>query len=85
MVSCFIAIGIIIFVSDGLNKTGLMEYWWGFFMLCNLGYIIHGVKEGFIKNVGYKAILIATGPLAFFTWTIVLAWRKYKPRRKHIK
>jgi hypothetical protein len=46
-------------------------------MICNLVYLVHGMKKGWAKADPANGLLIATGPIAFYSWTYLLAWRKY--------
>lgn len=64
-------------VGKPLAGTGAALWWWGFFMLCNFAYLAYGIKKGWAKADPANGLLIATGPIAFYSWTYMLAWRKY--------
>jgi hypothetical protein len=64
-----------------LQAVDMMGWWWLPFMLFNLCYIIHGMKGGWIKGDPANAMVVASGPLAFYFWTFVSVWRKYGKRK----
>lgn len=72
-----LAIVIVALLGNRLADAGIFEYWFGFFILCNIGYIIYGMKKGFVKGDPANGLVIASGPIAFYGWTIISAWRKY--------
>ena len=82
MVSILLSIVLVAFLVKGLADVGLVEYWWGFFIVANLAYIAHGMKNGSIKGDPANGMVIVVGPIAFYFWTIIGAWRKYKPTRR---
>jgi hypothetical protein len=64
-------------VIKPLAAIGLSTWWWGFFMICNAAYLIYGMKKGWAKADPANGLIIATGPIAFYSWTYLNAWRKY--------
>jgi len=82
LVSVLLAIVLVALLAKPLADVGAIGYWWGFFMICNVVYIIHGMKEGFVKGDPANGLVVVTGPIAFYFWTIIGAWRKYKPTRR---
>ena len=85
MISILLSAGLVALLVKSLADAGIMGYWWGFFMFANLIYIIHSMKKGTIKGDPANAMVIVAGPIAFYFWTTIGAWRKYKPRRNHAK
>ena len=71
-----------------LCMTSMTDYprlrtgWWLFFIVANIGYIVFGLKRGWVKPDPGNGLVIATGPVAFFGWTAILAWRKYISERR---
>ena len=51
--------------------------WFLFFVATNIIYIDHGMKKGWIKGDSMNGMVIASGPLAFYFWTVVGVWNKY--------
>jgi len=82
MVAVLLSLGLVALLAKGLADAGVMGYWWGFFMVCNVVYIIHGMRKGFVKGDPANGLVITTGPIAFYFWTFIMAWRKYKPTRR---
>ena len=82
MVSVLLSLALVCFLVKGLADVGLIGYWWGFFIVANLAYIIHGMKNGSIKGDPANGLVVAVGPISFYFWTIIGAWRKYKPTRR---
>jgi uncharacterized membrane protein YhaH (DUF805 family) len=64
-----------------LANCGLSEWWWGFFMICNIGYLIVGYKKGWAKPDIGNGMIVAVGPITFYSWTYINAWRKYGPKK----
>jgi len=85
MISVLLSIGLVALLVNNLTAADIMGYWWGFFMFANLIYLIHGMEKGTIKGDPANAMVLVVGPIAFYFWTILGAWRKYKPRRNHAK
>lgn len=72
-------------VTTPLSGTGLAMWWWGFFMLCNFVYLVYGMKKGWAKADPANGLMIAVGPIAFYSWTYLLAWRKYGRKKSDQK
>jgi len=81
LVGFVLAIIIVALLGGRLSDAGIFEYWFGFFILCNLGYIIYGMKKGWANGDPANGLVIASGPIAFYGWTIIGAWRKYGRKR----
>ena len=64
-------------VVKPLAAVGMSSWWWGFFIICNIAYIAYGMKKGWADGDPANGLVIATGPIAFYSWTYLLAWRKY--------
>lgn len=77
LICFFLGILTVALVTKPLAGTGFAMWWWGFFMLCNLCYLVHGMKKGWADGDPANGLLIAVGPIAFYSWTYLLAWRKY--------
>ena len=77
MVSILLALVLIALIAKPLADAGVMNYWWGFFIICNICYIAHGLKKGFVKSDPVNALVIVAGPIPFYFWTMIGAWRKY--------
>jgi len=76
---CFmLGICTVALVVKPLANVGMSEWWWGFFMLCNAGYILHGFKKGWAKADVANGLVIAMGPISFYSWTYLNAWREYR-------
>ena len=76
-VSVFLSLILVIILVGGLADVGMMNYWWGFFIVCNVGYILHGMKKGWAEGDPANGLVVLTGPIAFYFWTILIAWRTY--------
>ena len=80
---CFLlAIVLVAILAKPLADARIMEWWWGFFMVCNLGYILYGMKKGWAKGDPGAGLSIAMGPMSFYFWTFVGAWRTYHVYKK---
>ena len=83
VVCILISIGIIIGCMTFMDSLPEMKtWWWLFFIVVNIIYIGTGITSGRIKGDPANALVITTGPIAFYFWTILGAWRKYNPWRK---
>ena len=71
----------VILVVKPLADIGFNEWWWGFFIVCNLAYVIYGIKTGQVKGDPANGLMIAMGPITFYSWTYLGAWRKYRRKR----
>lgn len=69
-------------VVKPLADCGMDGWWWGFFILFNGWYIIHGMKKGWAKGDPANGLVIVAGPIAFYFWTYLHVWRKYGRRKK---
>jgi len=77
VVCILLSIGTILLLSDNLVKSGIQAYWWGFFILCDIGYLIYGMKKGFVKGDLANGMVAASGPIAWYFWTYIMVWRTY--------
>lgn len=57
-------------------------YWWLSFMLVNIAYLVHGMNKGWAKGDPANGLVIASGPIAFYSWTVIAIWRKYGPKKE---
>ena len=79
---CFtLALITVALVVKPLADSGLSEWWWGFFIICNFVYIFHGMKKGWMKADPANGLLAAMGPITFYSWTYLGAWRRYRRKR----
>ena len=65
-----------------LQAVNIMSWWWGSFCIFNLVYLIYGMKKGFAKGDAANGLVVMTGPIAFYFWTMLGAWRKYVVYKK---
>lgn len=68
-------------VIKPLADVGMSEWWWGFFIICNIGYLFAGFKKGWAKPDIGNGLVVAMGPISFYSWTYLNAWRKYRRKR----
>ena len=62
----------------------LSTHWWLSFIVINIAYIAYGMRKGWVKFDPANGLVIATGPFAFYFWTIIAVWTKYGPKRKKV-
>jgi len=80
---CFLLSAVLVAIlSKPLAREGMMGWWWGFFIFCNVCYLAYGMKVGWAKGDPANGLVIATGPIAFYFWTLAGAWRTYYVYRK---
>lgn len=77
LISTLLAAILVAIIVKPLANYDMTGWWWGFFIVCNIVYIGYGMKKGWAKGDPANGLVIATGPIAFYTWTIASAWRKY--------
>lgn len=82
LVSFLIAIAITVWCMNLMDSVPNLGTWWWFaFVIINIVYMVTGMKSGRIKGDPANGIVVATGPVAFYFWTILGVWRKYSPWR----
>lgn len=67
-------------ISVGTYSMG--TYWWLSFIVINIVYVVRGMRKGFIKGDPAMGLVITTGPVAFYAWTIMGVWEKYGKRKE---
>jgi hypothetical protein len=80
LVAFLLSLTIMALIGPRLAEAKIQGYFWGFFIFCNLCYILTGIKKGWAKPDIGNGLVIASGPIAFYSWTITNAWIKYSPR-----
>lgn len=75
---CFIlSAALVALLVKPLADVNMMGWWWWFFVVCNVCYLGHGMKQGWAKGDPANGLVIMTGPIAFYFWTMALAWDTY--------
>lgn len=82
IVCLVLALGLIALVIKPLADCGMNWWWWGAFCVVNTVYAIHGLKKGTWKPDPASGLIIMMGPIPFYFWTMIGAWRKYVVYRK---
>jgi len=81
LVCILLSVTLVAILVKPLADVDMMGWWWSPFMLANLCYIIHGMREGWAKGDPANGLVICTGPIAFYFWTLLSVWRKYGKRK----
>lgn len=82
IICLLLSLGIVALVIKPLVDVEMNWYWWGFFCVCNFLYAIHGMNKGTWKSDPASGLLIMLGPITFYFFTMIGAWRKYVVYRK---
>lgn len=78
LLAAFVSMGIIAVCLVQMEGYDDLKFvWFLFFIAANIIYIGVGMKRGYAKPDPTNALVIASGPLAFFFWAVVGTWNKY--------
>lgn len=82
IVCLLLALGLVALMIKPLVDVGMNWYWWGAFCVVNFFYALYGLKKGTWKPDPASGLIIMFGPISFYFWTMIGAWRKYVVYRK---
>jgi uncharacterized membrane protein YhaH (DUF805 family) len=81
IVCILLSVTLVAILIKPLQVVDMMGWWWFSFIIFNLCYVVHGLKKGWIKGDPANAMVIVSGPIAFYFWTFVKVWRRYGKRK----
>ena len=82
IICLLLSLGLVCLLVKPLVEVGVNWHWWGFFCICNFWYAVYGLRKGTWKPDPASGLLIMMGPITFYFFTMIGAWRKYVVYRK---